>query len=813
MKLLVVESPAKAKTINKYLGNDYKVVASFGHVRDLPSKKGSVIPEKDFELVYEVDAASKKHMKVIEEGLKNADTLILATDPDREGESISWHIVEELRKRKKLKKDLIIHRVAFNEITKKAIIHAVNNPREIDVDLVNAGQARRVLDYLVGFTLSPVLWKKLPGSRSAGRVQSVALRVICEREMDIEKFRAVEYWSITGLFDSDDKKEFSAKLFSIEGEKLDKFAIKNEEGAKILEDSLNGQDYSIKSLTSKTVKRRPQAPFITSTLQQDASNKLGFPTKITMSIAQKLYEGIAIAGETKGLITYMRTDGITISADATIEIQNFIKAQYGENYLPTKPYIYKSKVKNAQEAHEAIRPTDITLTPDSIKSFLSDEQFKLYSMIWKRTIASLMAEQESLQTSVEVESGDKKYILKATGSIIKFKGFAEIYDITQDESNILPNLKEGENTPLKKLETKQHFTEPPARYNEASLVKKMEELGIGRPSTYASIITVLQDRKYVRLEKRRFFTEERGMIVTAFLKNFFAEYVEYDFTANLENGLDDISQGKVEWKKFLDNFWQGFNKLCNSTLEIDIAKVAENITKELEGHYFSNEKGEVNRKCPDDGGELMLKLGKFGAFIACSNYPECKFTKQIATGEEAGGDAPANVEDKELGDGILLKKGPYGFYVETKELEKLKRVSIPKFIEIEQVDLPFAKKIIALPKKLGMHPENNKEILVNNGRYGPYVANNGKFASIENSDLFTIELEKAVALLDSSSKGAKSTGEVLGKHPKTDDEIKKMKGRYGPYIKYGKKNIALPKGTDAESLTLEDALKIIADKA
>ena len=817
MNLLIVESPAKAKTINKYLGKDYKVLASYGHVRDLPSKAGSVVPEDDFALIYEVDKASEKQVKKIADELKNSDKLILATDPDREGEAISWHIIEALKDKKKLPKNVTIERVAFNEITKSAIKEAVANPRPIDIDLVNAQQARRVLDYLVGFTLSPILWRKLPGSRSAGRVQSVALRLICERESEIEKFNPVEYWDIKVNFNTTKSEEFESKLVAIEGKKIDKFYIKNEKQAKDIEKHISDKDYQVKSITSKTVKRRPAAPFTTSTLQQDASNKLGFGTKITMQVAQKLYEGIEIGGEVRGLITYMRTDGVTISGQAINNIRGYIKGNFEEKYLPKSPNIYKSKVKNAQEAHEAIRPTDITITPEKVKNILSEVQYKLYKLIWQRTVASQMSEQELLQTTIDIESTDNFYGLRTTGSVLKFKGFTAIYNIPEDKDGaMLPLVKEKDPLDILKILSKQHFTEPPPRYNEASLVKKLEEIGIGRPSTYATIISILLDRNYARLDKKRFFPEERGMIVTAFLIQFFGQHFEYDFTANLEEGLDDISNGGIEWKKFLQKFWTGFSDISSHVGDKAPQEISTSITDLLENHYFKNDQGEIDRKCSEcSDGVLNLRIGKFGAFIACTNYPDCKYTKQITDREEVKGD----IEDGMLGandegQDIILKKGPYGFYIDLVDGDKeVKRVSVPKFINTEDVDKKMALKILELPRLLGINPNNDQEVKVGNGKFGPYIVSNKKFYSISNDDLFTIELNRALTIMTEGDKKT-SKGEVkkLGLHPDLKEEIRVMKGRYGPYLKMGKLNVAITKSIDHENLDLNQAVELISKK-
>jgi DNA topoisomerase-1 len=812
MNLLIVESPAKAGTINKYLGNNYKVLASFGHIRDLPSKTGSVDPNNNFSLIYDVDARSQKHLKAISDSVKNIDKLILATDPDREGESISWHIVEALKERNKLRNNIKIERVVFNEITKPAILKAIENPRDIDMNLVDAQQARRVLDYLVGFTLSPILWRKLPGSKSAGRVQSVALRLICERELEIEKFNPIEYWSIDAEFLAEKEQILKAKLIEIWGEKIDKFHLKNTDDAKRIEADSKQKSYSVAAIKSKKIKRKPYAPFTTSTLQQEAANKLGFTAKSTMMIAQKLYEGVNINGETKGLITYMRTDGISISKEAIKAIRNLIKSKYGERYLPEKEILYKSKIKNAQEAHEAIRPTDITIIPEDAKKYLSEEQFKLYNLIWKRTISSQMTEQESEQTSLDILAHDKSYNFRASGTVVLFKGFSEVYgNFKETDENLLPELQEGNHLNVKEILANQHFTEPPPRYNEASLVKTLEELGIGRPSTYASIISILIDRNYAHLDKKRFVPENRGLLVNSFLVGFFEKYFEYDFTANLEEGLDDISNGKIEWKDFLAKFWKGFSKISEEIGAKEAEEITKKITDSLAGHFFGSEK--EGRKCTScANGELSLRMGKFGAFIACSNYPECKYTRQIGDNNEneiiENNDQIIAKDDS--GNEIKLKKGPYGFYLEILENEKAKRISIPKFINIDELNDDIAKKLVKLPRSLGVNPESNKEIKVNNGKYGPYLMHDGAFLSIDNNDLLTIKLDKALDLLKNSKKTAAAN--IIGVYEKTKDEIKLMKGRYGPYIKLGKKNIAIPKNFDADAITLAQAIEIIDKK-
>lgn len=768
--LVVVESPAKAKTIGKYLGNDYKVLASFGHIRQLPKKDGSVNPEKNFEIDYEVDRKSSKHVKDLVEAMKGCDKLILATDPDREGEAIAWHVLEVLRLKKVLKKDAQVERVVFNAITKTTVQEAIKNPREIDMDLVNAQQARLGLDFLVGFTLSPVLWRKLPGSRSAGRVQSVALRLVCERHAEILKFKPEEYWDINVDLLNKDKKHLIAKLVESNGKKLDKLSIKNSSEAEKIKNELEKEEYFVKNIEKKETKRSPYAPFTTSTLQQEAIKKLGFTSKKTMSVAQKLYEGIDLGNGTQGLITYMRTDGV-YTAPETIDItRKMILKDYGEKYLPKNAIIYQNKVKNAQEAHEAIRPTDPSVKPSEIKQYLSTDEFKLYDLIWKRLVASQMSSVVMDQTTINIETS--KHKLKAIGSVIKFDSFYILYsetneDTSDEKDTILPKVEDGEQLSLSKVIDKQHFTEPPAKYSEASLVKKMEELGIGRPSTYASIISVLQERGYVKLEKKRFIPEDRGIVVNAFLKLFFAKYVEYDYTAKLEDDLDEISNGKKEWKIFLNEFWIPFHKETENALQIKNIDVLESLTDNLKDFIFGyDDKGNLKNKCPDcNNGILSLKSSKFGLFVACSNYPECKHTEKLASGfEDESGETDGetngkqkmeNFEPQILGEmnglNIYLKKGPYGFYVQLGEdsnKPKPKRVSLGRNIKVEEVDLEKAKSLLSLPRFIGKHPEDGNDITANFGPYGPYLSWNKKFFSCKNDDILTITLNKAVVVIN-----------------------------------------------------------------
>ncbi|ACP53351.1 DNA topoisomerase I [Rickettsia africae ESF-5] len=765
MKLVIVESPAKAKTINKYLGDEFKVIASFGHIRDLPSKKGSVLPDENFAMKYDISDKAGKYVDAIVKDAKKADAVYLATDPDREGESISWHVAEVIKEKNQVKSDDFFKRIAFNEITKKAIIHAVENPRKLDTNLVNAQQARRALDYLVGFTLSPLLWRKLPGCKSAGRVQSVALRLICEREDEIERFKSEEYWDISLKMQNSNNELFTAKLTHVNDQKLEKFSIINEKNAKDLTKKLKSQKFHVDKIEKKQQKRQPQPPFITSSLQQEAARKLGFSAKKTMQIAQKLYEGVDIGKETIGLITYMRTDGVTLSNDAIADIRKLIDKSYGDKYLPTSPRIYKSKVKNAQEAHEAIRPTNITYTPDSLKEKLDKDYYKLYELIWKRTIACQMENVIMDLVVANLASENKEYLAKANGSTIAFDGFYKVYresidDEAEEENKMLPPLKEQEPLKTKEVIPNQHFTEPPPRYSEASLVKKLEELGIGRPSTYASILSVLQDRKYVALEKKRFIPEELGRLVTVFLVGFFKKYVEYDFTAGLENELDAIAAGKLEWKAALNNFWSGFNHNIESVNEQKITEIISYVQKALDYHLFGENK--ESKICPScNTGELSLKLGKFGAFLACSNYPECTFRKSIVSGndnnENEGEPATMPNENKVLGtdkDGveIYLKKGPYGPYIQLGKQEgkvKPKRSPVPASLNQNDITLDIALKLLSLPLKIGIHKDSDEEIMIGYGKFGPYIKYMDQFISVQKKyDFLNLSLDDAMKLIE-----------------------------------------------------------------
>ncbi len=816
MKLVIVESPAKAKTINKYLGSDYKVLASFGHIRDLPSKDGSVKPDEDFAMSWELSPGGQKRLKDIIDAVKEADTIVLASDPDREGEAIAWHILEELKAKKKIK-DKKIERVVFHEITKRAVTEAIQNPRTIDDNLVSAYMARRALDYLVGFTLSPVLWRKLPGSKSAGRVQSVALRLICERETEIEKFKPEEYWTVDVDLITKTQALIKSHLITLDGKKLEKFDINTEEKALAAKAKIEAQEFSIASVERKKANRYPAPPFTTSTLQQEAARKLRYSAKKTMQIAQKLYEA--------GLITYMRTDAVNLSQEAVTACRDAILKYFGEAYLPKTAKEYKTKSKNAQEAHEAIRPSDVMNTPKKMETKLDADAHKLYELIWKRTVACQMNPAVLDKVTVDSVSADKQIILRANGQVINFDGFLKLYQESKDDSDeddenrILPNVEEGENVNKGEITTAQHFTTPPPRFTEASLVKKLEELGIGRPSTYATIISVLQERKYVRVEKLRFIPEDRGRIVTVFLENFFKKYVEYDFTAQLEEYLDDISAGEMEWKKLLGGFWAKFIKTVESVQPLQITEVINKIDEALSFHLFPpREDGSDPRVCPECGtGRLSIKLGKFGAFIGCSNYPECKYTKPLVdTADEEASDSPKpkSGEDKVLGElngmKIYLKKGPYGFYLQlgedaTATTEKPKRSALPKNLNPEEITYEQASTLLSLPKQLG------NGIEVNIGKFGQYIKQGGKSKSLTGNDnIFNITLERAEEILKNVAE--RPVGKVIGQHPKDKADITLNVGRYGPYLKWGKNNYALPKALKDKEPTLEEALQVINAK-
>jgi DNA topoisomerase I len=833
MQVVVVESPSKAKTINKYLGKDYQVFASFGHIRDLPAKDGSVKPDDNFSMVYETDPDSKKHLATIAKAVKEADGLYLATDPDREGEAISWHVLEALKEVKAIHKNLQVHRVTFDEITKKAVLAAFDNPRDIDMNLVNAQQARRALDYLVGFTLSPVLWRKLPGSKSAGRVQSVALRLICERDQEIEQFISREYWDIKAALISESGHPIAGRLIEYKGEKMEKFSITDGKKANEIAEALRHKHYKVSKLEPKEVRRHPAPPFTTSTLQQEAARKCGFSAKKTMQLAQKLYEGVSLGGETVGLITYMRTDGVTVSQEAVNATRNYIMGTYGDPYMPPAPRQYKTKSKNAQEAHEAIRPTDVTRSPDAVASYLDNDMLRLYELIWKRMVASQMESALYDQLIVDIAATDKQAVLRTSGSVVRFDGFLKLYqegsdDDKEGEENEarLPELKHDETLGVNKITPEQHFTEPPPRYSEASLVKKLEELGIGRPSTYASIISVLQDRGYVRLDKKRFIAESLGRLVNAFLVSFFERYVEYSFTADLESKLDDVSAGDREWKEVLREFWKDFITKIEESKQLTVTQVLEALDQLLAMYAFGTAKdGKDPRQCPDcKTGKVGLKIGRFGPYIACSAYPDCNYKTQLGSAASAGEDADGNElrlpktlgTDPASGESISLRKGPYGAYVQLGESKTPKRASLFKSMKPENITLEIALALLSLPRELGAHPDTGKPIIVNNGRFGPYIMHDGKFTSLPSSeDPLTIGINRAVDVLSRapSKSGGNEKLRVLGKHPDDDAEVAIYKGRYGPYIKHGKVNAPFPKSASLDALTLEEALPLLAARS
>lgn len=813
MKVVIVESPAKAKTINTYLGKEYVVLPSIGHIRDLPSKDGSVDVTKDFAMTWEISHRAHKTISEMVSALKKADTLYLATDPDREGEAISWHIREVLNQKKALPKN--VKRIVFHEITKKAIHEAIEHPRDLDYNLIDAYLARRALDYLMGFTLSPILWRKLPGSRSAGRVQSVALRLVVEREEEIESFNSQEYWTIEALCEGDKKDPFLSKLIRLNGKKLEKFSIPSEASAKeALKNIEQNVPYHVIKIEKKNVSRHPTAPFTTSTLQQDAIRKLGFSASHTMRTAQSLYEGVTIKGETVGLITYMRTDSIQLSSEAIASARKLIEKDFGKNYIPSTPRLYKTKVRNAQEAHEAIRPTDLSRTPDILKPFLTADELKLYSLIWKRTLASQMSSALYDQLSVDIANKAQDILLRAQGSTLIFDGFLKIYEESVDEEenetssksdaaskkgHLLPSLKEGEAITLQKITPLQHFTQPPPRYTEASLVKRLEDLGIGRPSTYASILQVIRDRKYVRLEKKQFVPEERGRIVTVFLENYFKDYVEYMFTADLENNLDEISEGHLAWKKLLLEFWTNLKHAAGETKDLRISEVLELLDKKLEHHLFPKAPDQTidPRVCPQCSiGKLSLKLGKFGAFIGCSEYPTCTYTRPIAPLEESDDESSPEAkaqnitEPKILGidpltkGNVTLRKGPYGFYIQLDSLEapptkskgkgkttKPKRISFPKGMDPETCTLKDALGLLDLPREIGTHPETNEMIIASIGRFGPYLKHQSSFTSLKSDDnVLTIGLNRAVTLLAEAASKPKRPRKAFSKKSKSSQK-------------------------------------------
>ncbi|TDI59225.1 MAG: type I DNA topoisomerase [Alphaproteobacteria bacterium] len=833
MDVVIVESPSKAKTINKYLGNDFYVLASFGHVRDLPSKDGSVEPDNDFAMKWEIDPASQKRMRDISNAVENADTVYLATDPDREGEAISWHVLEILKEKGSLK-DKEVKRVVFNEITKTAVLDAMDNPRDLDTELVDAYLARRALDYLVGFTLSPVLWRKLPGARSAGRVQSVALRIVCERELEIEAFNPREYWTVDADLKTAAGEPFKANLTQLDGNRLDKFDMANEAAAMAAKAVVEASPLSVINVESKPARRNPAAPFTTSTLQQEAARKLGFSASRTMQVAQKLYEGMDIDGETVGLITYMRTDGVTIANEAVQSARDVIAADHGADYVPAQPPTYTVKAKNAQEAHEAIRPTGMERRPGDMSRLLTDEQYRLYELIWKRAVASQMESARFERTTATINTADGKATLRANGSVLTFPGFLALYKESSDDSGSdekkddgdrrLPAINNGEATDLTKVNPDQHFTEPPPRYTEASLVKRLEELGIGRPSTYASVLEVLRERNYVHMDRNRFIPDDKGRLVTAFLESFFARYVQYEFTANLEDQLDEVSAGRVNWKTVLQNFWGDFSNAVDATKDLRITEVLDSLNEILGAHVFpAKEDGGDPRGCPKcTEGQLSLKVGKFGAFVGCSNYPECNFTRPLGTNGD--NDKAGDVEDTILGidqdDNILLRSGRFGPYVQRGEGEnkdKPKRASIPKDLPLESVDLEQAVALLSLPRDVGTHPESGRIITAAIGRYGPYLRHDGKSGSLASTEeVFTIGINRAVTVLDEAKNKQRRGPAVLkelGVHPDDEQAINVMDGRYGPYVKHNKTNATLPKDLEPDSITLEQAIKLVNAKA
>ena len=839
MNLVIVESPAKAKTINKYLGKDYTVLASYGHIRDLPSKNGSVDPENKFKMIWEVDSFSKKYLKEITDVAKDSDKIILATDPDREGEAIAWHVKEFLDE-KKILKDKKIERVVFNEITKKAVINGIENPRSLEGQLVDAYMARRALDYLVGFNISPILWTKLPGSKSAGRVQSVALRLLTEREHEIEVFNPEEFWTINVNFITSSKNILTSSISELNGEKIEKFSFRNKEDINNAISKIKEKKYSIKDITSKIYTRNPSGPFTTSTLQQSASSKLGFGASRTMQIAQRLYQGIEIDGDTKGLITYMRTDGTNISKEAIPLFRKYIEENYGDDYLPEQANNYSGKkAKNAQEAHEAIRPTEIKNSPESIKKYLSTDQYKLYDLIWSRALSSQMQPAKFDRKTILITSEDGKNILKSSGSTIKFDGFLKLQKIDEnDDEKILPEVSKGP-IEIKEFNDEQHFTQPPPRFSEASLVKKLEELGIGRPSTYASIISVISNRGYADIVNKRFFPTDRGKLLSAFLEKLFSRYVDYDFTAKLEDQLDDITSGKENWIKVLDQFWIDFNKNVLNVKEKRTREVLDLLNDSLGKLIFdTDENGKIDRKCKlCQTGELSLKNSfRGGAFIGCSGYPECKFTRplsKIKASQQVNLAEPKLIGKNDIGKDIYLKNGRFGPYLQyelsdeeienikkpktktkkkKKEESNFKNVSIPKGLDIENVDLDKAKYLCSLPKIIGKHPDLDKDITINVGRFGPYLKCDNKSARLESIDeLFNIGLNRAITLISEAKPGRISSSIIkdLGEHPEDKKPVRIMKGQYGPYIKYKSLNATIPEEKDPAELTMEEALILI----
>ena len=803
MKLVVVESPAKAKTIEKYLGPGHRVLASFGHVRDLPPKDGSVDPEQGFDMLWQVSPDRSKQLRAITDEAKNADTLILATDPDREGEAISWHVQEVLRQKKALPAN--VQRVTFNAITNSAVTEAMKRPRGLDEDLIDAYKARRALDYLVGFTLSPILWRKLPGAKSAGRVQSVALRLIVDREREIEVFKPQEYWAVSATFEKDGQ-SFTARLAQFDGKKIDRLTVGSRAEAEAAKAAVDAGRFTVSSVETKPFAKNPPPPFTTSTLQQEAARKLGFAASHTMRVAQSLYED--------GLITYMRTDGIDMAPEAVSAARKAIATRYDSGFVPDKPRQYQSKIKNAQEAHEAVRPTDFDRSRAG-----SGDHARLYELIYNRALASQMASARLERTTVELADGAGRVVLRASGQVVLFPGYLALYEEGRDEKAEdeegarMPALREGD-APLKTgVEATQHFTQPPPRYSEASLVKRLEELGIGRPSTYASILQTLKDREYVRVDKGRFVPEESGRLVTAFLERFFERYVSYDYTAELEEELDDVSGGRLDWQKLLDAFWRDFQPKAGEVMDQKPSEITEALDEFLAPWlYPPRADGTDPRLCPQCGkGRLSLRGGKFGAFVACSNYPECRYTQKFGQGgDQAQSDGP-----QELGEGILLKTGRFGPYVERGD----KRASIPKDVPVEDVTAEVAERLLSLPREIGAHPETGKPITASIGRYGPYLAHDGKYAKLgSTAEVFETGMNAAVAKLADAAAGAGKRGSsrepiaVLGKHPNGKD-VKVMEGRYGPYVSDGTTHATLPKGADPKAITLDEGIRLIDERA
>ena len=846
MNLVIVESPAKAKTINKYLGDNYIVLASYGHIRDLPSKNGSVDPNDNFKMEWEVDSFSKKYLKEITDAAKTSSKIILATDPDREGEAIAWHVKEYLNE-KKLLKDKNVERVVFNEITKKAVTYGIDNPRQIEPLLVDAYMARRALDYLVGFNISPILWTKLPGSKSAGRVQSVALKLITEREHEIELFNPEEFWTLNIKFNDKNKNSLTSTVSQLNNEKIEKFSFKNKSDINKASEIIKSKKFSISDISTKTVNRNPSGPFTTSTLQQVSSSKLGFGASRTMQIAQRLYQGIEIEGETIGLITYMRTDGTNLSSDAITLFREYIKKEYGNEYLPQNSLNYSGKkAKNAQEAHEAIRPTDILRSPNKLKKYLSTDQFKLYDLIWSRALSSQMESAKFNRNTITITSENNDTICKATGSVIKFDGFLKLFKDNKkdDDEDILPDMSKG-SVNIEEIIDEQHFTQPPPRYSEASLVKKLEELGIGRPSTYASIISVISTRGYAETINKRFHPTDRGKLISAFLEQLFSKYVDYNFTAGLENQLDDITAGKEGWIKVLELFWKDFNKNVAEVKEKRTREVLDLLNDSLGSLIFERDKeGNVDRKCQlCETGSLSLKNSfRGGAFIGCSNYPECKFTRPLSKAKAAAQSQlaePKFIGLHENGKDMYLKNGRFGPYIQyetipeiigennenkenkktkkkkkskKKENDNLKNISIPKGIELNSINLERAKFLCSLPKNLGINPENQKEIFLNSGRFGPYLKCENKSARIENvEEIFSIGLNRAITLIAEAKPGRMSSSMIkdLGEHPEDKKPVRIMKGQYGPYIKYKSLNATIPEEKDPSELTMDEALILI----